>query len=233
MQSVAPRACFIHNAAVDNPNGFVTCSAVLEETDKRVTQAYDLVEWALPAVTHKGYSVFFPYICDTKGFMGIRQATLDESIDVLLGLLDFNMEQIRICQIVNALLTSSMLVRGEALAKTTTLCFRLYSSKVRCSVTGNAGDMGHDACARSRDTRWSPWIRTQRLRRGRLQRFSSELAPKPACHDHNVEYCNVNSIGATCRTFRKTHHVIYLNRICYEMGPGRLKTAMCPAHRTR
>jgi hypothetical protein len=108
--------------------------------------------------------------------MGIRQATLDESIDVLLGLLDFNMEQIRICQIVNALLTSSTLVRGEALAKTTTLCFRLYSSKVRF----NAGDMGHDACARSRDTRWSPWIRTQRLRRGRVLRFSIELAPNPA-----------------------------------------------------
>lgn len=62
---------------------------------------------------------------------GPVQTTLDESIDVLLGLHDLNMEQIRICQIVNALLTSSTLVRGEALAKTTVLCFRLYSSKVR------------------------------------------------------------------------------------------------------
>eukprot|EP01134_Creolimax_fragrantissima_P007818 CFRG7818T1 len=57
------------------------------------------------------------------------RATIEATLDSMDGLLAVQIEQIRICQTVNAMLSSSDLVRGDTLAKTAVLCFKLHAYK--------------------------------------------------------------------------------------------------------
>ncbi|KAJ3615994.1 hypothetical protein Zmor_012135 [Zophobas morio] len=61
-------------------------------------------------------------------FNAISKEGISTTVDLLFTLLDSHLELIRVCQIVNTLLTGSYLVKGKILAGLCSVCFKLYMS---------------------------------------------------------------------------------------------------------